>query len=232
MLKVLHPITNELIDYKQFKEYSLQSGYQKINDAPSPKCPVCHNDMNARAGQTKNDGHFAHEHNVNCPTKQPAARPYLGLNPTPPNHQIILENKQFLENNIEAIYTKISELAPYLDFLEFIEMIKEARRLNIYNYANLQPQYLPYVLVTLINFLPTKSFKKCRNLKFMFFFENHIQNFVDLWIHNGINSKFYRISYKGSATNKLTEIELTDIYLAEPVKNLSERQIAWCLREI
>lgn len=111
-------------------------------------------------------------------------------------------------------------------------MIKEARRLNIYNYANLQPQYLPYVLVTLINFLPAKSFKNRRNLKFMFFFENHIQNFADLWIHNGINSKFYRISYKGSATNKLTEIELTDTYLAEPVKNLNERQIAWCLREI
>ena len=131
MLKSLHPHTNNLISFREYKEFSLLQGYTTINDAPSPYCPVCHNEMNARAGQVQDNGHFAHEHNAICPTKDPASRPYLGLTTVPINPITVQTNKDFVENNIEAIFTRISEIAPLLELKEYIEILKEARRLNI-----------------------------------------------------------------------------------------------------
>lgn len=232
MLKSLHPHTNNLISFKEYKEFSLLQGFIKINDAPSPHCPVCHNDMIARAGQVQDNGHFAHEQNVACPTKNPAARPYLGLTRVPINSIIVQTNKNFVENNLEAIFTRISEIAPFLELKEFVEILKEARRLNVYKYANLIPEYIPYVFVTLINFLPKNSFKKLRKLKFMFFYESNINSFEYLWINNGFNSNLYRISYDKSISKKVTKIDTTTTYLTLPTKTLSPNQINWCLREM
>jgi len=232
MQKALHPFTNKLISYKEYKEFSLTNNYTTLNVTPKTTCPVCHNDLNARAGQKQDNGHFAHQTNDVCPTKEPAARPYLGLTEFPVDATIVNANKDFTKNNIEAIFSEISNIAIYLDLKEFISILKEAKRLNIYKYVNLVPEYIPYVLVTLINFLPKNSYQKKRNLKFMFFYENHIQNFEDLWINNGINSKLYRISYDGSTTKKVTLIPTNTIYLTSITRTLSQKQKEWCIKEL
>lgn len=228
MLKTLHPHTRQLIDYKEYKEFTIKNGYQTLKDAPSTKCPICLGNMIARAGQTKDDGHFAHKEDQPCPTKTPAARPYLVLHHTPIDPLIVKANKDFIKNNLDAIFTLLIEIAPYLDFKEFIKILEEAKRLNIYQYANLIKEYIPYVYVTLINFLPNKSFKQKRLYKFMFFYESNIISFSDLWIDNGVSSKLYRISYDGSTTKKVTEIGINGNYLILPTKTLSAKQKDWC----
>ena len=62
----------------------------------------------------------------------------------------------------------------------------------------------------------------------MFFYESNIINFSDLWIDNGVSSKLYRISYDGSTTKKVTEIDINYNYLILPTKTLSARQKDWC----
>ena len=232
MQKILHPITKQLITYKEYKKFATLQGYQILKNAPKTTCPVCHGEMIPRAGQTKDNGHFAHEEDQSCPTKTPAARPYLGLHNYTVKPIVVKYNKDFAKDNIEAIYTRISEIAPYLDLKEFIKILEEAKRLNIYKYTDLVPEYLPYVYVTLINFLPSKSLNKKRLYKFMFFYESHIQNLNDLWIHNGIDSRLYRISYEKSIAKKVTEIDITDNYLTSPVKKLSLKQKEWCNKAI
>ncbi len=228
MLKTLHPHTKHLIDYKDYKDFSIKSGYQTLKDTPNTTCPICSGVMIARAGQTKDDGHFAHKENKYCPTKTPASRPYLMLHPTHIDPIIVRSNKDFVMNNIDAIYIRLFEIAPFLDFKEFIQILKEAKRLNVYKYANLIQEYIPYVYVTLINFLPNNSFNQKRLYKFMFFYESNIANFSDLWINNGFSSKLYRISYDGSTTKKVTEIGINDNYLILPTKTLSAKQKDWC----
>lgn len=232
MFKALHPHSNVLMTYLDYKEFAINSGFQKANDAPNARCPICKGPMHIRAGQTKDDGHFFHIDDRYCSTKKPAARPYLTLFSTTIDPAIIIKNKKFLLDNIEQVYFRVSEIAPLLDFLEFINMLKEANRLNIYAYSNLLPEHIPYILVTLINFLPSKSFKKKRELKFLFFYEDKIHSFAELWINKGFTSNFYRISYSGSVPNKLTKIDITTDYLDKVGIKLSPNQLAWCKKII
>lgn len=232
MLRTLHPHTRQLIDYKEYKEFAIKNGYQILKDAPSTKCPICLGNMIARAAQTKDDGHFAHKEDQPCPTKTPAARPYLVLPYSPIDPAIVKANKDFAKNNLESIYTCLNEIVPCLDFKEFIKILGEAKRLNIYQYANLVPEHIPYVYVTLINFLPNKSFNQKRLYKFMFFYESNIKSFSDLWINNGISSELYRITYDGSTTKNVTMFNINNDYLTLPIKTLSIKQKDWCYQVI
>lgn len=204
-----------------------------VYDAPSARCPVCKRAMHVRAGQTKDDGHFYHvETEIYCSTKKPAARPYLKLFSMPIDHTIVSRNKDFVKDNMQKIYSCLLENIPFLDFLEFIKILKEAKRLNIYAYSFLKPEHIPYVFVTLINFLPKYSYKERRELKFIFFYEDAISSFNELWIDNGFASKLYRISYIGSKTNKVTPIDITIDYLDKSDMRLTEKQLNWCIKAI
>jgi len=184
--------------------------------------------MKVRAGKTKADGHFYHDDNLFCPTKDPASRPYLKLTPTSPDLAAIQANRDFAKTNLELIYARVKSIAPYLDFKEFVEILKEAKRLNIYGYANLIATHLPYVYVTLINFLPNASYQRRRQLKFCFFYEEKIQSFEELWIDTGFCSDLFRISYRNGVTQKVTRIDTTTIYLKEPPATMTDKQKQWC----
>ena len=230
MFDALHPIKPDLISYEEYLKFAVDLNYTKPNDAPSARCPVCKRRMKVRAGQTKADGHFYHDDSLFCPTKDPAKRPYLNLKPRLPNEAAIRANRLFVENNIEQIYSRVKAVTPYLDFKEFIEILAEAKRLNVYGYANLIADYLPYIFVTLINFLPSKSFKKSRKLKFCFFYEDKICTYDDLWINKGFSSNLIRISYSNVTTQKVTIIETSTDYRTETPVTLSPAQKGWCYK--
>lgn len=227
-----HPNNNDLISYSEYIQFALDQGYQKTNDAPSTKCPVCNRNMKVRAGHKKDDGHFYHNDSLFCPTKKPSARPYLGLTPTNPDRNATFKNKQFVIDNLEKIWKKLNKIIPFVHINEFIEMLKEAKRLNIYGYSNLNPQLLPYVFVTLINFLPSKSKKKERKLKFCFFYESTIQTYEELWMNQGCFSKLVRISYKNNETKKVIIIPTDINYLDEDGYNIYESYIKKCLANL
>ncbi len=155
---------------------------------------------------------------------------YFTLTPTWPDAAVVQENRDFTTANLELIYARVKSksIAPYLDFKEFIEILKEAKRLNVYGYANLFAKHLPYVYVTLINFLPNASYQKSRKLKFCFFYEEKIQSFEELWIDKGFSSDLFRISYRNGATQKVTKIDTTTDYLNEPPATMTDKQKQWC----
>lgn len=228
MFDALHPAKLEMISCSDYLKFALGLSYTKSNDAPSARCPVCRRAMKVRAGKTKDDGHFYHADSLFCPTKDPASRPYLKLIPTRPDAAAIQANRDFVTENIELIYARINSIAPYLDLKEFVEILKEAKRLNVYGYATLVAAHLPYIYVMLINFLPSASYKKNRNLKFCFFYEEKIRSFEELWINKGFSSDLLRISYSGNATQKVTKIDTNTDYLNKPAAIMTDKQREWC----
>jgi hypothetical protein len=159
MYDALHPTCKRMISYHEYLEFAVLNNFQKPNDAPGARCPICKRELKVRAGQTKDDGHFYHKDDLYCPTKDPASRPYLRLYPVQADPKIAEANIAFARAHIRQIYTKLCNIISFLDFKEFIAILKEARRLNVYGYANMVPEYLPYVYVTLINFFYQKTVK-------------------------------------------------------------------------
>lgn len=229
MFDVLHPTLNEILSVEEYRDFAIANNYSQTNDAPAGRCPVCDKSMRLRAGQTKDDQHFYHITDKFCSTKSPAGRPYLNRPPYHLDEVAIAVNRAWVAAHIEHIYSRLHAIIPCLDFKEFIKMLKEGARLNIYGYANFQPEHAPYVLVTLMNFLPSTSYNKTRQFKFIFFYDEAIQSHDDLWINRGFGSRLVRVSYKQASTNRVKPIEIDVSYAGQkPTKPLSEAQLRWC----
>jgi len=235
MFDALHPTENRIISFSEYKQYTLNQGVTVPRNAPKARCPVCKADMGARAGRTQANGHFYHLDDIFCPTKNPAERPYLGLVAENANINHVQANKEFVKNNIEKIYKRLKEIVPFFDFKEFIAILKEARKLNCYGYANLDINYIPYVYVTMINFLPKNGVKvggNRRKFKFCFFYDANIQTYENLWINQGMIADLIRVSYDKSQTKKVTAIDTTLDYLKNTDFKLSKKQLEWCFSEM
>lgn len=232
MLNAYHPNEDKLINYNEYIQFALEENIQLVRNAPKARCPVCNDVLHTRAGKKTDNGHFYHQINSTCPTIEPNKRRYNYLYNSPDDNSSRINNINFTKNNIEKIYNKVKEMVPYLDFKEFINILKEAKRLDVYNYVGLDPSYLPYIFVTLINFLPRYSYKKMRKLKFLFFYKSEIKNINDLWIRQGNSSKLIRISYKNNLAKNVYIININLDYLNIDSNNLSEKQIKWLNKEI
>lgn len=232
MFEVLHPYNNTLITHLDYIKLALDSGFQRPNDYVGGRCPVCKREMKIRAGHKKDDSHFYHNDSEFCPTKDPASRPYLGKVAAQIDPYAVNVNREFVRSNVECIWSRLSEIIPYLDLREFIAILQEARRLNVYGYVGLVPELIPYVFVTLINFLPSKSREKKRKLKFFFFYDSSVKEYGDLWIDKGIDSDLVRISYRNSETIRVKIFDMESQYLSRQKFRLSEKQKNWVLDEI
>jgi hypothetical protein len=228
MFDVLHPTKREMMSYDEYQRFALDLSYKRLNDAPPGRCPVCKREMKVRAGQAQGNGHFYHNDDLFCPTKDPAARPYRNLIPNNPDAAVVQANRSFAADNIDLIYSKLKSIVPCLDLKEFITILKEAKRLNVYGYANAVSAHLPYVYVTLINFLPSNSYNNSRKFRFCFFYDAKIQSYEELWINRGFSSDLFRISYSRGRTQKVTKIEISTDYLSETSVKMTERQKQWC----
>lgn len=229
MFEVLHPHKEELITHPEYVHLAAEHGFQLTNEYIGGRCPICKRRMKARAGHKKDDGHFYHNDSDFCPTKDPSSRPYLGKNPTQADPARTAKNIEFTRTNIEYIWSRLNEMVPYIDLLEFIAILKEAKRLNIYGYVGLNPEILPYIYVTPINFLPSKSRNKQRKMKFCFFYETSVESYEELWINKGHECHLIRISYEGSQTKRVKLFEMETAYLLRLQHQLSEKQKKWLL---
>lgn len=227
MFEVLHPHKNELITHPEYVQLAATNGFQLPNNYVGGRCPVCKRRMKVRAGHKKDDGHFYHNDSEFCPTKDPASRPYLGKAPTSVDPTVAAQKREFARDNIEYIWSRLNEMVPFMDLKEFIAILEEAKRINVYGYIGLDPMLLPYVYVTLINFLPSKSRNKQRKMKFCFFYEAAVEDYEDLWIDRGHNCYLYRISYDGSQTKRVKLFEMKKDYLSEIKYALSDKQKEW-----
>jgi len=227
MIEVLHPRKNELITHSEYIQLAAKNGFQLPNEYEGGRCPVCKKRMNVRAGHKKGDGHFYHNDNLFCPTKNPSSRPYLGKPPTEADPAASAHNREYAKNNIEHIWSRLNEMVPLLDLKEFIAILEKAKQINVYGYVGLDPCLLPYVYVTLINFLPSKSRNKQRKLKFCFFYESDVEGYEDLWIDRGRTCHLTRISYDGTQTKRVELFETECEFLSRLEYPLSEKQKKW-----
>src|SRR5450830_1739507 len=102
MFDALHPVEDRMISVQEYLEYTLLTGFQFTRDAPAARCPVCKHTMRNRGGGTNANEHFFHiADNFFCPTKNPAARPYLNKPPRNPNEQVVKINRQFVAQHLE-----------------------------------------------------------------------------------------------------------------------------------
>ncbi|WP_296235991.1 hypothetical protein [uncultured Pseudomonas sp.] len=229
MFEAFHPHKDEIITHPEYIQLAAKNGFQLANDYVGGRCPVCKRRMKVRAGHKKDDGHFYHNDSDFCPTKDPASRPYLGKTPTQVDPTAAENNLEFTRTNIEHIWSRLNEIVPYMDLREFIAILEEAKRLNVYGYSGLDPKLLPYVYVTLINFLPSKSRNRQRKMKFCFFYEASVEDYEELWIDKGRECHLVRISYEGSQTKRVTLFEMGSEYLSKLQYQLSEKQKNWLL---
>lgn len=227
MLSAYHPLEDKLITHNEYLNYTIECDVQDRGNALKARCPVCNNSMTTVAGKERADGHFRHEAKNSCPTIRTSAAPYENLRPSTIDEKAVEFNKDFVRNNINSIWYKLQELAPFLNVDEAVEILRKARELNIYSYANLDPELIVYVYVNLINFLPSKSYKRLRELKFLFFYQSD-HNEADLWIHRGRPSKLFRISYDKQKPCKVVEFESSIDYLTNNERQADE----WLLNKL
>jgi len=231
MLSAYHPLEDKLISHNEYLNYTIECDVQDRDNALKARCPVCNNSMTTVAGKERADGHFRHEAKNSCPTIRTSAAPYENLRPSAIDEKAVEFNKDFVRNNINSIWYKLQELAPLLNIDEAVEILRKARELNIYSYANLDPELIVYVYVNLINFLPSKSYKRQRKLKFLFFYQSD-NNEADLWIHRGRPSRLFRISYDKQKPCKVVEFESNVGYLTNNEKKADEWILKKLLKEI
>ncbi len=231
MLKAYHPLENKLISHNEYLNYTIECDVQDRDNALKARCPVCNKSMTTVAGKERADGHFRHESKNCCPTIRTSAAPYENLRPSAIDEKAVEFNKEFVRNNINSIWYKLNELAPFLNVDEAVEILRKARELNIYSYVNLDPELIVYVYVNLINFLPSKSYNRLRKLKFLFFYQTD-KNEADLWIHRGRPSKLFRISYDKQKPCKVVEFESSIDYLTNNERQADEWLLNKLLKEI
>jgi hypothetical protein len=229
VFEVFHPFEDKMISVQDYLEFAALSGFTFTREAPAARCPVCKGAMRSRGGGTKADEHFFHVADHFCPTKDPSARPYLNKQARNADELVVARNRQFVAQHLALVCAKMFQMVPCLDFAEFITMLKEARRLNIYGYAGFIPEYVPYVLVTLMNFLPATSYQKSRELKFIFFYDARIADYEDLWIDRGFTADLVRISYDKSITKKVRKIDVETDYLLGKPRSMTPKMMKWCL---
>ena len=231
MINALHPTENILISCFELHELGLVNNQQGRSEYPRARCPVCLAEMGIKAGQVHANEHFFHIRGSNCPTKKTAQEPYLNLWATTTDRETINRNKEFIHENMNSIWSKMRDIIDYMDLKEFIFILNEARRLNVYAYADLDIRLIPYVYVTLANFIPSKSYKNRRTLGSRFFYEQNGNGNGDLWIDRGVFPRLVNVFYRNGTIDGVEYVDTTTDYLIEAKYQLTPKQLAWCLRE-
>ena len=224
MKKAMHPYSGDRITVPQ---YIVEFGNDTPKSERRPLCPICRQRMMLVAPRTANSsGHFAHlPKSAFCPTKESAGVRYGDLPPGRPNTQRAIELKRYFINNWKIHFSMLDFFVKGLSKKEFFEVLQLADRARIWEYANLEPFQIPYILATLTDFPPEKSRNgkdKIRKKYFRCFFDSTVQKFDDLWISRPKNLQFWRAWYESSPGRKPRADDLIDAYPIDLNSNFLE----------
>lgn len=118
-------------------------------------CPHCSNrNMVLRARSSISvPPYFAHPKNFGyCPSQENREGIYRGYgiqNPDPNNAKKLRDN---FRHYWQYYFKKLKQLVPYLRKEEFTRLIDIASEERIWEYRNVEPYHIPYLLVTLADF--------------------------------------------------------------------------------
>lgn len=125
-------------------------------------CPMCRNVLGKRATLTPGrSAHFAHEPGTACPTVNAAHKPYAIFakveRTTPEEARRV---KEYALAHVESIYERARAICPDLTWLEFLPLLVKATELNVWAFKDLDPLYLPYILLACEDEFPARSKKR------------------------------------------------------------------------
>lgn len=138
------------------------------------------------------DTHFRHPANTNCPSVLTNAVPYSQLQNIPIDQTQIQNIKLLFLENLHRIFRKCEELIPNLSFNEFFDIVEFANNSNIWGYANIDIEYIPYILCTCKDYFQQRN--PYRTFSFHFVFGD-VERVDELWINANNNaSVIYRVN--------------------------------------
>lgn len=183
--------------------YIKEFGNDPIDVSERARCPVCIQRLSVVAPSSPDSiGHLAHMRGSGfCPTKSEAAAPYADLPPRDPDQEAARRIKRIFLANWQKHFSMLDWIVKGLAIDEFIDVIKVASKERIWEYANLEEFQLPYVFATLMDFPPSRSYKKkdgtpARHCWFRCWFDASVQRYDDLWIHRKEPLMFWRAWYE------------------------------------
>lgn len=195
MRTALHPFRSEELS---IPAYIREFGNDRLTSEERARCPICKQRMSVVAPSTPaSTGHFSHLRGSGfCPTKCKTAAPYLGLPPRHPDLEAAQRIKISFAENWQKHYSELNWLVKGLHINEFIEVLNMATKEHIWEYAELEEFHIPYILATLKDYPPSKSYKKngipTRLHWFRCWFDSTVTRYDDLWIHRESPLLFWR----------------------------------------
>lgn len=204
MQQVIHPHTGQLMTVEQYmQQYPNALLNNPSYHPPLMICPHCSNrNMVLRARSSISvPPYFAHPRNFGyCPSQENREGIYRGYgiqNPDPNNAKILRDN---FRHYWQYYFKKLKQLVPYLRKEEFTRLIDIASEERIWEYRNVEPYHIPYLLVTLADFpiqKPDAYYKpeNCRQLYLRYWFNTHLNNYEEIF-GNLRELSLCRASYK------------------------------------
>lgn len=194
MQQVIHPETHQLITAEQYiQQYPNAMIDDKSYKPPLMICPHCGNrNMTLRARSSiAVPSHFVHPRDFGfCPSQENREGIYRGTRIQHPDLNNARHLKDDFRRHWKTYFKKIKELVPYLRKEEFTKLLDIANEERIWEYQNIEPYHIPYLLVTLADFPIQRAdqYHKpeyCRKLYFRYWFNSQHNNYEQIIAHIG-----------------------------------------------
>lgn len=201
MRSAFHPLFDRPITIEGYYQAFGRRRVDGVDSRPKARCPFCRVCLNDRAGtRDVTTAHFYHPGKSGfCPSKAGAGQPYLVLTPAYPDTAHAKFLKIAFRERWEWHFHKLSTMVKFFSVSEFMALIGRANELRIWEYKNLLPTELPYVMVLLADFPPDTGICKngvpLRKYWFRFWYDARIRSLDDLWIKCEEPTMLFRASY-------------------------------------
>ncbi|CAB3755265.1 hypothetical protein [Paraburkholderia humisilvae] len=166
-----------------------------IGDKASLYCPVCFGELVPVADDAgRRFRHFVAQDEARCPLSTLSYQPDV-----PGVHRrrdVALEREQrgvFIEN-WQRHFQVMRRAAPSLTVRRFIYLVGYADVMNLWSYPALEQHDLPYVLLTLAQFMRAGAMGG-RPVWVRFCFDATVRDVGDLWTHRGPQARFFKMMY-------------------------------------
>lgn len=162
---------------------------------PMARCKVCSSRLTLISGNPTRVAHFRHAEGINCPTSEPAGRPYLRLTPTDPDPERGRQLRQEVFERHQDLHVEMQHLVPFFSVSEFRTLLRRATERRVWDYRNLTFGTLPKTLVMLADYGPSSGLPG-RQYWFRFWFDHEIRDIDRLWIEPNTDPSLFRASFK------------------------------------
>ena len=191
--KALHRRRREVVTPQQFIQIEGPAWRQRVRDGTAEwaECLACGRDMGPRITKGQLVSHFYHRKGVDA-----SDCPY-SPHPNPRFRHVWADRwdiprgdrlrREFCgKRNLKTAFNVCTSIAGSVSTDEFIAMVREADRRRIWRYSAIRLEFVPYVLLTLIDFHASANENRVRRLGFGFDFRfvihaDHTQPLNRIW---------------------------------------------------